>query len=100
MEGLSINIWITQCLNLHACVSFNSIFSPSPNAQSSQTPNFQKTAMVCKLAENNANVCNKVLNLTSACLLCGFPYRGMEQMECVLAQKVYDHHGISEEYLS
>lgn len=65
-----------------------------------QTLNFQKTAMVCEWAENNANDFNEVLNLTSMCLLCGFPYRGTEQMECVLAQKVYDHRGISEEYLS
>lgn len=47
-EGSSINIWITQCLNLHACVSFNSIFSPPPNAQSFQTPDLQKTATACE----------------------------------------------------
>lgn len=88
MEGSSINIWITQCLSLHACVSFNLIFSPLPNAQSSQTPNFQIPAV---WAENNANDSNEVLNLTSTCLLCAFPYRGTEQMECVLAQKVCDH---------
>lgn len=100
MEDSSINIWIAQCLNFHACVSFNLMFSPPPNTQSSQTPNFQKTAMVCEWAENNANDCNEVLRFTSACLLCGLPCRGTEQIEGVLAQKVYDHRGISEEDLS
>lgn len=29
--------------------------------------------MLCKLAKNNANDLNKVLKLTSPCMLCGFP---------------------------
>lgn len=56
--------------------------------------------MVCKLAENNANDLNKVLNLTSPCLLCGFPSTERRTNEMCLAQKVYDHQSISEDYLS
>lgn len=80
-------------------MSFNLIFSPPPSAQSSQTPNLQP-AVARECTEINANDFDEVLNLTSTGLLCAFPYRGREQMECVLAQKVCDHCGISEEYLS
>lgn len=45
--------------------------TPSPPKQ------FAEPVMVCKLAANNANDLNMVLNLTSPCLLCGFP-----QTEC------------------
>lgn len=80
-------------------VSFNLICCPQPNPPDAH---FADPAVVCKLAENNANYLNKVLNLTSPGLLCGLPKteHRTNEIKCILAQELYDHHSISEEYLS
>lgn len=80
-------------------VSFNLIYRPWSNSLKNH---FSDLGMASKLTENNTNDLNKGLNLTSPGLLCGLltTEHRTNEIKCFLAQEVYDHHSISEEYLS